>query len=136
MADTTTATPDIMGQLQQLMSQYTAQPHASIPHASLPQQATGWGQPAPFAPAGALPQFRAVNVPLRVPLPDGSEIRLYAELPGEVLASQQTLLAALQALMQQGLPLDVWAPKGDWGNRDGWGNRSGGGRSGWSRRRW
>jgi hypothetical protein len=123
MPDTTTATnatPDLQAVLQQLMAQYQPQ-----------SPATGWGQPV------AAPQVQAVHVPLRVPLPNGSEIRLYVQLPGEVLASPQTLLAALQMLMQQGLPLDVWAPKGDgWGHRGDWGNRFGGGRSGWSKRRW
>lgn len=86
--------------------------------------AGGWATPTGAGPQ----QYLGVSVPLKIQLPDGSSLRVYVQLPGELMQSPQTLMAAIQGLVQAGLPLDAWAPQGggSWGN--------GGSRSSWSGR--
>lgn len=111
-------------QIQAALAQMLNQQHAPA--------AGGWGAAAAAAPL----QVQAVNVPLKLQLPDGGTLRVYVQLPGELMQSQQALMGAIQGMMQQGFPLDVWRPQGsgDWGNSGGsWGS-NGGNRGGWGSR--
>src|SRR5512143_812372 len=90
------------------------------------QPAAGrWAAPATTGPQ----QYLGVSVPLKLQLPDGSSLRVYVQLPGELMQSPQALMGAIQGMMQAGLPLDAWQPQGggSWGNggsRSSWGSRS------------
>jgi hypothetical protein len=118
-----TPAPNISEQIQAALAAMMQQQNPAA-------AAAGWGGAAAAVPQ----QFQAVNVPLKLQLPDGSTLRVYVQLPGELMQSQQALMAAIQGMMQAGLPLDTWQPQGGggWGNNGGGWN--GGNRGGWSGR--
>jgi len=96
----------------------------------------GWAQAQ--APATALPPIMGVAVALKVQTP-GGRARVYLSLPAEVASSHQSLMGALEALLNAGFPLDLWQDRNSWGQgggyRGGYGH-NGGGRSWGGGGRW
>lgn len=96
----------------------------------------GWGlaPAASFTPAAqaGLPAPQGLEVPLKIPTPNGGSIRVYLRFGPEAAANPQTIMAVLNALANAGMPLDVWMPKNNWGGRGGnggggWGGQQRGG---------
>lgn len=129
-----------------------AQPHA----AQQPQQAGGFGLPAQqpmmaqqpmqpmmaqpgmmqtgmmaAGPGGAMPQPVGILVPIKIPMPDGSSMRMYVQFGPEAAQNiQQTAMVALQMF---GNYLDTWAPRQSGGGFGGGFGGNGGGN--WGGRR-
>jgi len=115
MSDTTT---DPTAMLAALQAQLAALQRPSAAPAS------PWAAPPPPTPASAA--VIGVSVPIRVQTPAGKVI-CYLALPAEAAASPAALMAAIEALVAAGVPVDAWQPKdsgggGSWGS----GNRGGG----------
>lgn len=86
-------------------------------------------QTAPAAPSGAgwaapavstLPGIIGVSVPVKIQTSTGS-VKVQLHLPPEY-ADPARLLPAIEAMIQQGIPVDGWRPSGN----SGWGSRKGG----------
>jgi hypothetical protein len=91
-----------------LLTQIAAQ-LATLQQQSSLVNASGWNQPLP---AAATP-IQGVAVPIKVDTPNGV-VRCYLSLPAEVAQSPQSLLNALQALLNRGLPVDIWSGGSSW----------------------
>lgn len=112
--------PELMAQLAAQLAAIQQKPAAS-----------GWSTPTTTAPT-----IQGVAIPIKVQTARG-EIRLYLQLPAECATSPDAIMSTLQALEQQGLPLDFWNRGGvGWGDGggSGWNRGSGyGNRGGWRR---
>jgi len=92
----------------------------------------GWNQNA--SPAGLV---GGVLVPVKFQTPDGGSIRSYLQLPAECGQSPQAFFTAVQNLISQGYPVDIYQPNnngGNWsggGNSGGWNNNGGSYRGGY-----
>ena len=118
---------DQNAQLTALLAQMQAQMQAS--GATATANPSAWVKPATaHAPMEAL----GVSVPISLETPAG-KIRLYLNFPGSAASSPQALMALIESLSAQGLPLDVWQQKSGNGGNGGWGG--GGNRGGYNSNR-
>jgi hypothetical protein len=67
----------------------------------------GWQKPQPSAFG-----VQGVNVPINVQTSAGN-VRVYFQLPAEVAVSPDALIAALENMLQLGIPVDTWTRKSD-----------------------
>ena len=74
-----------------------------------PPQATGFGQPAQQT------QITGVSIPINLKTGKGF-LRMYIHVGPQAMASYDALMATIQNLETQGLPLDFYTPKkkGSW----------------------
>lgn len=96
---------ELLRNVMQELAEMKAQQSAATTTATT--AATGWQQhPQPAGPQ----QILGVSVPLKIETPYGS-LKLFVSLPAEVMQSEQALMAAIEGLINAGLPLDFWQPK-------------------------
>lgn len=144
--ETSVANQDLAAQLAAVTQQLarmtaTTQPAAPAAMAcGLPaQQPMAFGlpaqqQPAPMMASGLQPI--GVAVPVKIPLPDGSTVRMYVQFGPEAAANlQQTAMVAAQMFGQY---LDAWQSRQQQWGGGGYGHGNGGGysRGGYGRGRW
>lgn len=116
-------------QLAALQAQMQAQMQATGVTVSAAPNA--WAKPVTVP---AMIEALGVSVPISLETPAG-KIRLYLNFPGSAASSPQALMALIEALTREGVPLDVWQQKsggnGSWGgggNRGGYNSNRGWGR--------
>lgn len=98
---------------------------APMPAAQLvPQQGMmGMGMQPAAQMGGAQVQPTGILINIRIPMPDGSEVPAYLQLPQEALANPGAIPQIVQALAQT-WPVKFWQNNR---NQNNWGNRGGGG---------
>ena len=100
---------DLLSQLEGILSQFQDQAQAGGP---APGNWSGRKRGAPGEVLG-------VAIPLKVNTPSG-KVRVYLSLPPEVATSEDSLVDAIEGLLDAGFPVDVWRDNGD---RGGWRGR-------------
>jgi hypothetical protein len=104
---------ELLDQLQELLEQFASQRQEAAPAAS------GWARRRSTGPGEVL----AVAVPVKVNTPSG-KVRVYVSLPPETAASEDSLVDAIEALLDAWFPVDVWRDRdGRAGDRGGWRGR-------------
>ena len=101
---------DLLEQLQGVLEQFATQGQTAGPAAS-------WSGRRRGAPGEVL----GVAVPLKVNTPSG-KVRVYLSLPPEVATSEDSLVDAIEGLLDAGFPVDVWRDR-DGRDRGGWSGR-------------
>lgn len=101
---------NVMQQLAEMKAQQSATSATTTP-------VTGWQQ-QPQPQAGPQ-QILGVAIPLKIDTPNGS-LKLFVSLPAEVMQSEQSLMSAIEGLVNAGLPVDFWQSKSSgWGGGNG-----------------
>lgn len=118
MSDNNELLQSVMQQLADMKAAQTAATQAASP------AATDWQQ-QPQPQAGPQ-QILGVAIPLKIDTPNGS-LKLFVSLPAEVMQSEQSLMAAIEGLVNAGLPVDFWQSKSSGWGGNGSGNSYGSG---------